>query len=310
MSRSSSTDRTSLPSCSRWLLRLRLLVLVELALDQLGAAVEDVDHAPEHVLQVVLEAGAGEGLLEGGHRLGQGPVEGGLVRQRPGVVVLLERAVAGERQFLQEARIGGQIVVEVVGLVVEHRSSSLGAGDRVHRGLHGDLRPGSGAWRTRARGPHRTSCDAARGPERQRRTARRPSILLRDAKPPSGGGGKSSAEGRCAQGPPTRHPVALSRRPWRRALSRPVRACGPPHQPLRRQQPPRPRRTGDAPRRRSGRAAGPGAGQDRAGPRWHRSRLKSSSRGTSSPTRMPWASARRRRVHAPRSPASSASRAM
>jgi hypothetical protein len=48
---SSSTDLTSLPSCSRWAL-LRLLVVVEFALDPVGGAVEDVDGRPEEIVEV------------------------------------------------------------------------------------------------------------------------------------------------------------------------------------------------------------------------------------------------------------------
>ena len=58
--RSSSTERTSEPSCSLLAPLLRLLVAVELAFDPVDGAVEQVDGGPEQVLEVGLEARVGE----------------------------------------------------------------------------------------------------------------------------------------------------------------------------------------------------------------------------------------------------------
>ena len=60
MRRSSSTERTSEPSCSRWLRRCALLVVVELAFDALDGAVEEIDRRPEQVLEIGFEARVGE----------------------------------------------------------------------------------------------------------------------------------------------------------------------------------------------------------------------------------------------------------
>ena len=54
--RSSSTDLTSLPSCSLWLAALRLLVVVEFAFDPVGGAVEEIDGRPEQIFEVGFEA--------------------------------------------------------------------------------------------------------------------------------------------------------------------------------------------------------------------------------------------------------------
>jgi hypothetical protein len=73
--RSSSTDFTSEPSCSRWA-ALRLLVVVELALDPVGGAVEEVDGRPEQVVEVGFEAGVGQGGDQGVEDVGDGAGDG------------------------------------------------------------------------------------------------------------------------------------------------------------------------------------------------------------------------------------------
>ena len=60
MRRSSSTERISEPSCSLLAAPLRLLVVVELAFDPVGGAVEEIDRRPEQVLEVGFEARVGQ----------------------------------------------------------------------------------------------------------------------------------------------------------------------------------------------------------------------------------------------------------
>ena len=88
--RSSSTERISEPSCSFWLLRLRLLVVVELAFDAFGGAVEEIDGRPEQVLEVGFEARVAERRDERVEDVGDGAGDGvglrvvALGRARPG----------------------------------------------------------------------------------------------------------------------------------------------------------------------------------------------------------------------------------
>src|SRR3984893_16092266 len=63
ISRSSSTDFTSEPSCSAG--ALRVCGGVELALDAVGLAVEQVDERPEEIGEIVLEARARQHGAEG-----------------------------------------------------------------------------------------------------------------------------------------------------------------------------------------------------------------------------------------------------
>ena len=58
--RSSSTDLTSEPSCSAWPRRCACSLTVELALDAVDLAVEQVDERPQQIGEIVLEARAGQ----------------------------------------------------------------------------------------------------------------------------------------------------------------------------------------------------------------------------------------------------------
>ena len=61
MRRSSSTERTSLPSCSDCELALAILVFVEETLNAAGLAVKEVGDVPGEIVEVVFEAAAGDG---------------------------------------------------------------------------------------------------------------------------------------------------------------------------------------------------------------------------------------------------------
>ena len=58
--RSSSTERTSEPSCSRWLLRCACSLSSSCALDPVAGAVEEVDGRPEQILEIGFEPGVAE----------------------------------------------------------------------------------------------------------------------------------------------------------------------------------------------------------------------------------------------------------
>ena len=70
--RSSSTERISEPSCSLLAALLRLLVVVEFALDPVDGAVEEIDGRPEQVFEVGFEAGVAQGDDEGVEDVGDG----------------------------------------------------------------------------------------------------------------------------------------------------------------------------------------------------------------------------------------------
>jgi hypothetical protein len=79
--RSSWTDFTSEPSCSRWSALLRLLVVVELASIRLDGAVEDVDGRPEQIVEVGFEAGVGHRGDQGVEDVGDGAFDDAVFRQ-------------------------------------------------------------------------------------------------------------------------------------------------------------------------------------------------------------------------------------
>ena len=83
VSRSSSTDFTSEPSCSRWLERCASSLRSRLAGDALGGAVEDVGEGPEQVVEVGFEPGVAEHAGEGLEDPGKAGPDHRLVGQRP-----------------------------------------------------------------------------------------------------------------------------------------------------------------------------------------------------------------------------------
>ena len=60
--RSSSTERISEPSCSRWPLRLGLFVVVERAFDPVQRTMEQIDGRPEEVFEIRFEAACRQGV--------------------------------------------------------------------------------------------------------------------------------------------------------------------------------------------------------------------------------------------------------
>ena len=78
---------------------LRLLVVVEFALDPADGAVEDVDGRPEQVFEVGFEAGVGQRDDEGVEDVGDGAGDDLRFGQRSRVGFVLEGAIAVELEF-------------------------------------------------------------------------------------------------------------------------------------------------------------------------------------------------------------------
>ena len=78
---------------------LPLLVVVELALDPVGGAMEEVDGRPEKVVEVGLEAGVAEGRDQGIEYICDGPGDDVSLRERSRIGFVLEWAVAVELEF-------------------------------------------------------------------------------------------------------------------------------------------------------------------------------------------------------------------
>ena len=109
---------------------LRLLVVVELALDAVDGAVEEVDEGPEQVVEIGLEAGVGERRDERVEDVGERRLRRLGLGQRPRIGLVLEGAVAVELQLGEEVvgRGGGVRGLEV-GVVVVGRHGDVLSSD-------------------------------------------------------------------------------------------------------------------------------------------------------------------------------------
>ena len=83
---------------------LRLLVGVELALDAVGLAVEQVDERPQQIGEIVLEARAGQHGAEGLDHGVELAADGVGLGQRPRIGLVLAGAVAVERELVEQMR--------------------------------------------------------------------------------------------------------------------------------------------------------------------------------------------------------------
>ena len=100
---------------------LRLLVVVELALDPLDGAVEHVDHAPEHVLGVVLQPGVGEGRDQRVVDVDHVGLDAMRLGERAVVGIVLVGPVAEELHLVEEVGKRGVLLRLVVeGVLVGH----------------------------------------------------------------------------------------------------------------------------------------------------------------------------------------------
>ena len=100
--RSSSTERTSEPSCSRWLLLLRLLVVVELASDAVDRAVEQIDRRPEQVFEVGFEARVAQSRDQGVEDVGDSARDGVAFGKRSRVRLVVEGTEAIELKLVED----------------------------------------------------------------------------------------------------------------------------------------------------------------------------------------------------------------
>ena len=124
---------------------LRLLVVVEIALDAVDLAVEEVDDRPEQVGQIFLEARVGQHRAEGVEDFGELGLRPFRLRQRPRIGLVLAGAVTVEREVVEDMRGRRSGVMFVVGVGVEageqgvvcHVRVLSAAIGRAHRGLHG-----------------------------------------------------------------------------------------------------------------------------------------------------------------------------
>ena len=78
---------------------LRLLVVVELALDPLVGAVEEIDGRPQEVVEVGFEAGVAQSCDQGVEDIGDGASDGAGFGQRSRIGLVLEGTVAVELKF-------------------------------------------------------------------------------------------------------------------------------------------------------------------------------------------------------------------
>ena len=87
---------------------LRVLVVVEFALDAADGAVEEIYGRPEQVLQVGFETGFGQGGDEGVEEVGDGAGDDWALRQRSRVRFVLEGTVALELEFGRTRSVGDE----------------------------------------------------------------------------------------------------------------------------------------------------------------------------------------------------------
>lgn len=85
---------------------LALLIVVQLAFDAVGGAVEEIDRRPEEIVEVGFEAGVFERGDQGVEDVGDGAGDAVAFREWARVRFVLEGAVAVELKFLEDM-VGG-----------------------------------------------------------------------------------------------------------------------------------------------------------------------------------------------------------
>ena len=154
---------------------LRLLVVVEFALDPFDGTVEEIDRRPEQILEVGFEASIAQGDDERVEDVGDGACDSLGFGQRSQVGLVLEGAIAIELEF-SRGRDRSEMRCAAARCRCRHVRSSWGASlrpiDRAHRGLHGDERRQADRTCTRSEAKGRSVSGGWR----------RPAILFRDVK--------------------------------------------------------------------------------------------------------------------------------
>ena len=130
---------------------LRVLVVVEFALDAVDGAMESVDHRPEQVVQVRFEARISECAGECVEDIGDGASDLVAVGRGPRVGLVVERLVPEELK-LSEHLVGGRRCVLGLVIVVARHGCLLVRRDRAPRAAFGDPSARSGVGRNRR--PH------------------------------------------------------------------------------------------------------------------------------------------------------------
>ena len=139
---------------------LRLLVVVEFALDPVGGAVEEIDGRPEEIVEVGFKARVCQGGDQGVEDVGDGAGDAAAFGKRPGIGFVSEGAIAVELKLLQNMLGRGRVVVRFEVVVPAH--GMLRRLDRDHRGL----------LATKAHGRHGPAPGAKRRAEAERRMAK------------------------------------------------------------------------------------------------------------------------------------------
>jgi hypothetical protein len=110
---------------------LRLLVVVESALDAVDLAMEEVDDRPEEIGQIFFGSGIGQHRAEGVEDFGELGLRHFRLRQRPRVGLALAGAVTVEREVVEDMRGRRSGVMFVVGVGVEAGEQGVGCHMRV-----------------------------------------------------------------------------------------------------------------------------------------------------------------------------------
>ena len=103
MRRSSSTERTSLPSCSALRAALAVFVVVERTLNAVGLAVKEVGEMPGEIVEVILEAAAGDGGGQAFKHEIESLIELVRIGQRAGIGLVLMGVIAMDLQLFDDA---------------------------------------------------------------------------------------------------------------------------------------------------------------------------------------------------------------
>ena len=170
---------------------------------------EDIDDAPEQILQIGLDAGIDEAARQCVEDIGDGAASEPVARERPCVGFILIGPMTVKLHFLEQVSAGaGLIRFAALGKVGQVDHVVFLVWGRASRGLRGDTSAAAGA------GSHRAAPRAAEAPAKDGGLA---TILFRDAKGRQPR--RKIAASRAIARPAHAAAVALQRRP-RRGLPR------------------------------------------------------------------------------------------
>ena len=116
---------------------LTILVTIELALNAIGRAMEEVDGRPEQVLKIGFEPGIAERRDEGVEDVGEGTASSLFIGQRSRIGFVLMRTVAVELKLVDDS-VRGRSGVQWLNIRLDRHSDVSVDGGRAHRGLRGE----------------------------------------------------------------------------------------------------------------------------------------------------------------------------